>query len=568
MIVAQLAIRRWLVALAAVIGVIGTLGVASGTAFAHAELTSSNPANQAILATQPSEILLTFSEDVNTVDDSIRLVDADGNPAPLGPIDQSLGENTLRAPVALIPDGTYIVGWQAISADSHKIRGAFTFTVGAATPTSPGVIDEIFDAGDTAQSDSLLLGVGRFLSYAGIGVLLGALFLAAMLVPELIGERRIGMLLVAAALTAAVGTAVMFVAQAHLISGSYFTWGEVVQIQSGRWWLARLAAIGLFALFIPARSFLASTPGRVEVALASLIVCGVVAAGGHAVAGDIVVAGFVATVFHVAAMSIWLGGLALLTLGVPRSWFWWTASQFSPWALGAVVVLALTGSVNAWRQLGSISEIADSSYGRWLIVKLMLVVLVVAVAFFSRRMAHSDDEDAPQLGESSADDSEVDEPVDDLAATVSRPPQEAPVALRRTVLFEIAGIALILMATAGLVNSPPPPSEAATESASAVVDDRIVQVELEPAITGGTEMHVYLSSPSGGLDRPDEITVTASLPSANLGPLDIETVPAGPNHVIATDMNLPVAGLWTFDVTARFGEFDQVVFTVQIPVSD
>ncbi|HYN31628.1 MAG TPA: copper resistance protein CopC [Ilumatobacteraceae bacterium] len=558
MIVQQLAVRRRLVALAAVVGAIVTLGVASGTALAHAELTSSNPANQAILAVQPSEIVLTFSEEIDTVDDSIRLVDADGNPAPLGAIDQSLGKNTLRAPVALIPDGTYIVGWQAISADSHKIRGAFTFSVGAATPTAPGVIDEIFDAGETAQSDSLLLGVGRFMSYAGIGVLLGALFLAAMLVPELIGERRIGTLLVAAALTAAVGTAVMFLAQAHLISGSYFTWGEVVKIQSGQWWLARLAAIGLFALFIPARSFLASTPGRVEVALASLLVCGVVAAGGHAVAGDIVVAGFVATVFHVAAMSIWLGGLALLAFGVQRSWFWWTASQFSPWALGAVVALALTGSVNAWRQLGSLSGLTDSSYGRWLVVKLLLVVLVVAVAFFSRRLAHSDDDDTPRL----------DEPVDDLEPTVASPPQDAPVALRRTVLFEIAGIALILMATAGLVNSPPPPSAATTESASAVVGDRIVQVELEPAVTGGTEMHVYLSSPSGGLDRPEEITVTASLPSANLGPLDIETVPAGPNHVIATDVNLPVAGMWTFDVTARFGEFDQVVFTVEIPVSD
>ncbi len=561
----QLVIRRWLVAVAAVVGAIVTLGVASGTAFAHAELTSSTPANQAILAETPPEILLTFSEDIDPVGGSIRLVDATGNPVPLGPIDQSLGDDTLRAPVpATIADGTYVVGWQAISADSHKIRGAFTFSVGAATPTAPGVIDEIFDAGGTAQSDSLLLGAGRFLSYAGIGVLLGGLFLAAMLVPELIGERRIGRLLVAAALTAVVGTAVMFVAQAHLISGSYFTWGEVVQIESGQWWLARLAAIGLFALFIPARSFLASTPGRVELALASLVVCGVVAAGGHAVAGDIVVVGFVSTVFHVAAMSIWVGGLALLAFGVPRSWFWWTASQFSPWALGAVVALALTGSVNAWRQLGSFSELTDSSYGRWLVVKLMLVVFVVGVAFFSRRMARSDDDE----DEDEESEPQLDEPVGDLEASVASPPQEAPVALRRTVLLELAGMALILMATAGLVNSPPPPSAATTESASAVVGDRIVQVELEPAVTGGTEMHVYVTSPSGGLDRPDEITVTASLPSADLGPIEIETIPGGPNHVIATDVNLPVAGLWTFDVTARFGEFDQVVFTVQIPVSD
>jgi copper transport protein len=531
-------------------------GIAAGTAFAHAELLASSPANQAILATQPEEILLTFSESVDPVGDSIRLVDAQGNAVPLGPIDQTAGGDTLRAEVpGVIDDGTYVVGWQAISADSHKIRGAFTFSVGEATATAPGVLDDIFATGETSRSDSLLLGAGRFLSFAGIGVLLGGLFLAAVLVPELLTTRRLGHLLIGAAVVAEVGTFLMFAAQAHLISGSFLAWGDVIDTQAGRWWLGRVLAVGLFALFIPMRAYLGSTPGRVESGLAALIVLGVVAAGGHAVAGSNVVLGFGATVIHLAAMSIWLGGLMLLAIGVPRDWFWWTASRFSPWALGAVVALAVSGTTNAWRQLGSLSGLTDSTYGRWLVVKLLLVALVVIVAAFSRRMARSDEP------EEYDDADEPDEPAEAV-------PQEAPVALRRTVALEVIGMGLILMATAGLVNSPPPPSAATTESASVVVGDRIVQVELEPAVTGGAEMHVYLSSPSGGLDTADEITVTASLPSEDLGPLDIETFPAGPNHVVATDVNLPVAGLWTFDVTARFGEFDQVVFTVQIPVSD
>ncbi len=575
------ALRRRLAAFATVLlavgaVVVGALGVPAGTALAHAELVSSTPANQAILGNSPEEILLRFSEDVDPIGQAILLVDGDGDPVPLGPISQAGGGDTISAEVpGTIADGTYVVGWQAVSADSHKIRGAFTFSVGAESPTAPGVIEDIFDANASSPSESLLLGVGRFMSYAGIGVLLGALFLAAMLVPELIGERRLGMVLVVAALVAVVGTIFMFAGQAHLVSGSYVAFGDVVQIQSGRWWLARLAAIGLFALFIPARTFLGSTAGRIEVAAASVVVLGVVAAGGHAVAGDSVLAGFGATVVHLAAMSIWLGGLVLLVAGIPRNWFWWTASQFSPWALGSVVALALTGSLNAWRQLGSFSNLTDSAYGRWLVVKLLLVAVVVVIASFSRRMARSDDDDEPD---------EEDEPgvgapavAADLGAAaatevedhVASDPvgQDAPPALRRTVLLEIAGMALILMATAGLVNSPPPPSAATTESASVIVGERIVQVELEPAVTGGAEMHVYLTSPGGGLDRADEITVSASLPAADLGPLELEVVPAGPNHVVGLDVDLPVAGLWTFDVTARFGEFDQVVFTVQIPVS-
>jgi hypothetical protein len=37
--------------------------------------------------------------------------------------------------------------------------------------------------------------------------------------------------------------------------------------------------------------------------------------------------------------------------------------------------------------------------------------------------------------------------------------------------------------------------------------------------------------------------------------------------VVGVGVNLPVPGLWTFEVTARYGEFDQVVFSVQLPVS-
>jgi hypothetical protein len=62
--------------------------------------------------------------------------------------------------------------------------------------------------------------------------------------------------------------------------------------------------------------------------------------------------------------------------------------------------------------------------------------------------------------------------------------------------------------------------------------------------------------------------VTAELPEQDIPPFDIPMFPAGVNHVVGTDVNLPVAGLWTFEVAARYGEFDEVIFTVQIPVSD
>jgi copper transport protein len=463
---------------AVIVGVITTLlGVLLGasTASAHAELLSSFPANQELLREAPSEIALQFTEAIDPIEPGIRLLDSGGDEVAIGAVDQSAGSDRMRATIADgLADGTYVVAWQGVSADSHRVRGSFTFSVGAPSAVSAGVVDGLFAGGSDGSTDDLLLGIGRFVSYAGVGLLVGGLALAVALTPSLIGSRRVGVLLVAAAELAIVGTLWMIASQANLIGGSFLSWGAVADTQSGQWWFARLVVIVLFCVLIPLRSRLAVRGGVVVVSALGLGVLGVVAAGGHAISGDAIVLGFISTLVHLAAMSVWLGGLAVVLFVPPRGEFWSSVTRFSPWALGSVVALAASGVANAWRQLGSLDGLLDSSYGRWLVIKLVLVVLVVGLAAFSRRTVHTRGDDASGL-------------------------------VRRSVGFEMAGIALILGATAGLVNSPPPLEVPEIASASAVVGERVAQVELEPAVTGGTELHVYITSPSGALDRADEI---------------------------------------------------------------
>lgn len=517
-------------------GVAGAAG-SPGVAYAHADLVSAFPANQSLLEESPTEIILGFSEAVDPIDPAIRLVDDQGEEVAVGGVGQPDGSDSMRVDIpGTLDDGTYVVAWQAVSADSHRVRGAFTFSVGEATNTAPGVIDDLFNAESSESSDALLLGVGRFLSYGGIAVLVGVFAMNSILQSSRPGERRVGLILRAATGAAVVGTAWMIGAQARAISGSVFAWVDVADTRSGRWWIVRLVVVAVLGALLIVRTARHRIPVGVPAAL-TLGLLAVVAAGGHAASGDAVAAAMVATVVHLAAMSVWLGGLVLLVARPPGT-FWQAARRVSPWALGSVVVLALSGSVNAWRQLGSASDLVDSAYGRWLVVKVGLVLLVVAAAAASRWILQARGGD---------DHAQV---------------------LRRTVGAELACMVLVLMATTGLVDAAPPSDEPATASASAVVGERIVQVELDPAVTGGTEMHVYLTSPGGGLDRADEITVSAELPAADLAPIEIDTVPAGPNHVIGSDVDLPIAGLWTFEVTARYGEFDQVVFTMQIDVSD
>ena len=137
-------------------------------------------------------------------------------------------------------------------------------------------------------------------------------------------------------------------------------------------------------------------------------------------------------------------------------------------------------------------------------------------------------------------------------------------------VVESVGMIAVLAATAGLVSSPPPQSTLATGSESisvtATQGDWLAQVDLIPATTGGTTMHVYVTSATGALDNASNIAVSATLPAQDLGPIDLPTFTAGPNHATSNDADFPLAGLWTIEVVARFGDFDQVVFNVTAEV--
>ena len=530
----------------------------SGPVSAHADLVEATPGNQSVLDESPPEIVLTFSEVIDPIEPALRVVDADGNDVDLGTADQSRGDNTLGLTVdETLSDGTYVVAWQALSADSHNIRGAFTFSVGEATATRSGLVDELFATSDNSPAGAVPLAIGRFASYAGIAVLLGGLFAVIALARPQLSTRRVGRLLMVGVAAGAAGTAAMISAQASVIGSSVLDWSTVASTRSGQWWVLRFAAIVAFVPFVVWRHRLASRVGGVATTVAGLGLLAVVSAGGHGVTGRWVPLGYSATVAHLAAMTIWAGGLTLLIFGLPRSQFWETANRFSPWALGSVAGLAVSGSINGWRQVGGLGGITDSSYGRWLIVKIALVAIVVATAAITRRL----------LGRSN-----VATPAE-FALSAAPGPRAASAdsntssALRKSVVVEVVGIAFVIAATSGLVNSPPPGlAEPTNATVSIVQGDRITQVELEPAVTGGTVMHVTITSPRGGLDRADEITVTAELASDRIGPIEIETFPASPNHVIADDADFPVAGLWTIEVTARYGDFDQVVFNVDVPV--
>jgi copper transport protein len=527
------------------------LVLGASPAAAHAELVSTSPAADSVLATTPDAIVLTFSEMVDPVERSIELVDARGETVVTGPVDQDRGHDTLAVEVVAPLDGSYVVSWRAVSADSHPIGGAFTFAVGTRSDVAPGLLAGGSDFDAPAAADAALA-IGRFLGYGAVAVLVGGYGALARCDRRLLRRPLAARLLVGAAVLGVVASATMILAQAAIIStgaGDPDAWVDVIRSAAGRWWFARVVAFGVAAVVVHlARRVLDRAAALVAAAVGGLALLAIVAAGGHAVTGRWEAAGFAATVLHLAAMSLWVGGLVAVVLVGRRSPLPLVPllMRFSPLALASVVVVALTGTVNAWRQLGSADELTSSSYGRWLIIKSALVVVVVLAALVNRRVVRRRAADV------------------DGTDPRARPP------LGRTLGVELVGMVAVLVATTGLVGSPPPLEGGGLPpvpvSVTAVNGDAHVRIDLFPAATTGTALTVTLSSHDGSPQAADEITVTASLPARDLGPIAIETDQIAPNVATADDATFPLPGTWDITVTARFGEFDQLVFTHPVEV--
>jgi copper resistance protein C len=104
----------------------------AASALAHAHLVRATPAVDATVSTPPSEVTLRFSEKLESVFSSVVVRDQAGKQVDKGGAtvdksDRTLMRVLLQQPMA---PGVYKVEWKAMSADTHKIDGNFTFKVG------------------------------------------------------------------------------------------------------------------------------------------------------------------------------------------------------------------------------------------------------------------------------------------------------------------------------------------------------------------------------------------------------------------------------------------------------
>jgi methionine-rich copper-binding protein CopC len=116
----------------AICGSAALLLAATAAASAHAHLVRATPAMNATVSTPPDEVTLRFNEKLEAAFSSVVVRDQSGKQVDKGGAavdksDRTLMRVLLQQPIA---PGVYKVEWKAMSADTHKIDGSFTFKVG------------------------------------------------------------------------------------------------------------------------------------------------------------------------------------------------------------------------------------------------------------------------------------------------------------------------------------------------------------------------------------------------------------------------------------------------------
>ncbi|MEZ5382211.1 MAG: copper resistance protein CopC [Microthrixaceae bacterium] len=583
---------------------------------AHADLIATTPTHGSVVDDPPSQLVMTFTQEVTVAEGAIRVLDPKG--AELDDVSYPEEGEEVRVTLGRPPaeKGTYTVDWKAVSSDGHPIRGAWVFHL---QQESGGADVQLGTVGPSPLITAVRA-IGRALTLGALFILVGQLLWSRLAYRRLlIRLARIG---VATLIFVDLWSAVDGGATDPLVILRTATDSASTRYLVG---LAILVAYAPFITSMP--GFRTRTRGQVW---SVAVLCA--ALMGHATVVPPELFGALATVVHVFAAALWLSGLVWVAGAAPgwaqrlapvgltdaqvdvadplirdqdadrlraiagqqagdgdpgapapadppelaepseqeplaAQWLLLQRSvRFSNWGLGAVVALAATGTWMLLVRIGGPARLLASGYGLLGTAKVLVLAGLVVLAARNRyqlipRLARA----FPTLSPEGADSGEA---------------RRAAAALRKSIDGEMI-LLVVAIVLGGVLGATPPPNDAAdsalseslagglnsTVSQSADFGPYQVQLEVSPAGVGPNIAHVTVIDPTG--PPPEDLTeLTASfeLPEADLGPLQPTGVELNDSHVIFEDVVLSSPGRWRIIVDARRNgtEFLRANFEVDI----
>ncbi|MFE7651666.1 copper resistance protein CopC [Streptomyces bottropensis] len=600
-------VRRALGALTAVLAAVLIVLGGAGTAAAHAELDSTDPAPDSVVPRQPPAVTLTFSEGVTLPADSLRVLDPAGERVDTGTPGHAAGRpETARVKLRDgLADGTYTVAWQVIFADSHPGGGAFTFSVGKPSASSVSVAE--LQGTRTDGLIAFLYGTGRAVAYAAFALLAGAVAFVLVCWPAGAAVRRVQGLLAAGWIGLLGSTIVLMMLRGPYEQGSGITPStDAVPAEAHvpvdeRIYVALairlllLAACGVYLVLLVGQLGQARRQGRSEPlsqgqaqsdddeterswsrsrlgAVGLLLAVGLSATWvmtNHASEGAQVWLALPTTALHLLAMAAWLGGLVTLAVGLRRGLTPAAVERFSLVAVGSVTVLVLTGLYQSWRGVGSWEALFDTEYGRLLLIKAGCVALMLGAAWFSRSRLARLRSEAETGTSATPGTAEAGTPVTPTAAEASSRTggHSARVGLRRSVLAESALAVAVLVVTTMLTSTPP--ARTASAAGSAPRDPAASAASAAPDRT----LTLTIPFDTGGRTANAQGTATVSLVPAATGGRTVELRLTGadgrPADVpeAALAFTLPAENLGPLGVTLRPDGAGRRVGEVRLPLA-
>jgi copper transport protein len=432
-------------------------------AWAHAALLQTTPVASKVVNVAPTQVSLRYTEPVEPRFAIVSVTDAAGHKVTAGlPRRSPVDADTLLVPLKKLQQGWYLVYWRVISVDGHPVRGAFTFAVGPNEGPAPQFV--IPSISETAATPRLV--TARWLAFLGLMTAIGLFVLRITIARPLVARvsgtrlRSVTIAFGIASAVALVAIPVYFLlATAEFALRSFWSFGALfplIRVSAfGRGWLDLEL---VFALFVAAAGIaiwldrpertqhsiagIIAMAGAFAAAAASLLIPGTVGHAGQTSPRGVSLA---FDWFHLAAGSVWIGGLiglVVLATSLPAArrvaGLVVCVPRFSNTALVSVLVLIGAGTGSAVQHMPTFASFWQTSYGKALLVKigLLAIALLLAAVNLLRNVPR-------------------------LKASSSRPELGVPAArlLRRLVTGESLLVAGAVLGAA-VLSSLPPPSKA------------------------------------------------------------------------------------------------------------
>jgi copper transport protein len=575
-------------------------------ALAHAQLLGTSPLSGSTVKVQPREVIFKFGEPVGGDLGAVRVYDAKGQEVDNLVVSHSDG-NSHWMGVGLkpnLPDGTYTGTYRVISADTHIVYGGLVFSIGHAGAAPKFTVAGLIGKNESGSVTKIGFGVVRALNYLTLALMTGGLaFLFFVWRPALAAEakgeerwplaartfasrlrRLFSVTVVLGVIVSVLGVLLQGATAAGVslwssLKGSIVEdtldsrFGTVWGLRAIDWLLIGALLLGTRALRRDALPDLREsaredgvelTPGPPRAIVLLLGLAGAYLAitpalAGHASIESPVAVFFPSDVLHVLAGSVWVGGIACLLIALPGATrrlegdersrlLLGTLVRFSPIALGAVLVIAVTGVIQAYIDVRSFHGLFHTTYGALIIVKVALLSTLIGLGWVNR------DRVIPALKRIVGD---------------GRPPGGVGGMARRTMRGELALMIGVFGVTAALISYAPPIDAASGPFAiTTTIGAAELEMTLEPAKVGLNTVHIYLINAKDGTQftATKELTVTARQPAKGIGPLQLKAIPAGPGHYVLNSAVLSPGGTWDIEIMDRVSEFEQHNRTIKVPI--